>query len=161
MHPLTELTPGYFCIEVPEEAMDIDICCNKNNYSLEYTMINENNTDGYDSYHLEGKGEFKLLGIVNADSIDFNTNKIFDNDFEDHFILLYELLASKGLYWVVQGEEPELKNYSFGGIGIGRTGITFPQNGYNIEKYNNDYKAWQAAESKRITGKLVVLKLLK
>ena len=69
-----------------------------------------------------------------------------------------KLLISKDIYWVNPDPEPELRNYLFQGTGM-NNGVTFSQNGYDIEKYNADLSEWQRKQSnaEEMKGNKVVI----
>jgi hypothetical protein len=70
------------------------------------------------------------------------------------------LLVANGLYFENPLSEPNLSSYEFKGTSVGFTGTIFPNNGYDIEGFNAEYKKWQSFEDKRIKGKLLILEKL-
>lgn len=134
----------------------------------------------YNEARLLPDGKWEILGTVTADTVDFDCGYIVErykdsayknymHDTENpesiEYVLfkkesLRSLINSLGMWFVNPWKEPEMKDYEFTGTGIGRTGITFPQQGYDIEKYNEDMAGWQSYEN-MLVGKVAVLKKVK
>lgn len=169
MHPLTKITDTLFCVEVPMDAVNIEVRRNLiSNWLIGYKVL----------IHLP-LDKFELLGYCTDKEISFEVdefiekvtcryevpqraagfidvqcykNYMVENQYGNAFpyhkenckdLSFRSLLLSKGLYW--DNPMPDTKGL----------------NAREIKNFSELYKQWNDAEKLKINGKLVFLKLIK
>lgn len=172
MHGLTPISDAISVVGVESDANKFVII----DYPSAGKWLMQGDSKNLNAWKIKlPKGNWQLLGICSKDEMDFDCEGLVEcvgnwnkrgkttyvdyinnkNCFTSNNDSFRSLLASKQLYWVNPlGEKAPKFVPMIGGFEVM---IDNSRTRYFRELKNQ----WQAAESKRITGKLVVLKLFK
>lgn len=158
MHPLTQIKEGYFIVEASAHVGKLSIVNGALQDTNHISLFGEERDISLYKRTLP-EGTFELLGIISKDSVDFDLQLLGELSLDKQqadLILntndkvdIYKFLLSKGLYWDNPKIEPERSAEYYSGLSMSQ----------EIEQ-DRRIDEWDELESKKLTGKLVVLKLI-